>query len=83
MNLKLFDNGNLDNGYLLFYTLLIGGVITPAIWSLALILVCVLTYRDEVLRIKDNELQKLKAQIEAIESELTQIKLHEGIKTLK
>lgn len=83
MNFRFIDNGKIDAGYLLFYVLLIGGIFTPWIWALALILVCALTYRDEVLRLKAGPLDELKAELESINSELTQIKLHEGIKTLK
>ena len=88
--LKLLDqDGKLDPGFLLFYYVLLGGALTMesfpfAVLSLiALATFIVITYRDLILKAKKSPNDEIKERLDSLESELTALKIHEGIRTLK
>lgn len=78
----------LDPLYLLFGTLIVSGVCSvPLILTLNCV-ICVgiiafITYRDEVLKKKSQPLDEIKAQLDDLQSEVSALKIHEGMKNLR
>lgn len=88
--LKLLDqDGKLDPGFLLFYYVLLGGALTMESFPFALLSLIalatfiVITYRDLILKAKKSPNDEIKERLDSLESELTALKIHEGIRTLK
>ena len=88
--LKLLDaDGLLDCLHVLFYYCLIAGLLTFDPTTIAVMAVIALfsvglsVFRDDILRVKSQPIDELKAQVDDLQSEVSNLKLHEGIKTLK
>lgn len=78
----------LDPLYLLFGTLIISGVCSePLILTLNCVvcagIIAFITYRDEVLKKKSQPLDEIKAQLDDLQSEVSALKIHEGMKNLR
>lgn len=78
----------LDPLYLLFGTLIVSGVCSePLILTLNCVvcagIIAFITYRDEVLKKKSQPLDEIKAQLDDLQSEVSALKIHEGMKNLR
>ena len=82
--LKVIDkNGDLDCLYLLFYVSVAWSIAVPFGLFVALTVSGFATYRDEIIRANKTEQQKFIERIESIESDISAIKLHEGMRNIR
>lgn len=84
---KLIQNAGeyITSLHVLFYYCLVAGFITmdPFIIIIGFFTACLMIYRDEILKTKSQPIDELKAQLDDLQSEVSSLKIHEGIKTLK
>jgi cell division protein FtsL len=84
--LNILDAGAyITSLHVLFYYCLVAGFITmdPFIILIGFFTACLMVYRDDILKAKSQPIDELKAQLDDLQSEVSSLKLHEGIKTLK
>lgn len=71
--------------HVLFYYCLVASFITmdPFIILIGFFTASLMVYRDDILKAKSQPIDELKSQLDDLQSEVSSLKLHEGIKTLK
>lgn len=81
--LKIINShGVVDIAFVLFYvTLAAGLILSNSLWSvISLAALCLITFRDDFLNKRKDD---IKDKLESLESEISTLKLQQGIKTLK
>jgi hypothetical protein len=71
--------------HILFYYCLVAGFITmdPFIILIGFFTAALMVYRDDILKEKAQPIDKIQIELDELKSEVSALKLHEGLKNLR